>query len=73
MRTVGRPHVTVVLVIITIGMTFVSFHLYQKDKSQQHRLQMAPSRVEKTVQLVATNLNNQKPTDQGKILFVSSH
>lgn len=35
LRSISRSNITMILISITIFMTFISFHLYQKDKNRE--------------------------------------
>ncbi len=50
LRSVSRSNITMILVSITLFMTFVSFHLYQKDKIRPELLPVVQAGViEKTL------------------------
>ena len=50
LRSVSRSNITMILVSITIFMTFVSFHLYQKDKNRpESQSVVQPGIIEKTL------------------------
>ncbi|CAF0986200.1 unnamed protein product [Rotaria sordida] len=60
MRTANRSCLTMILMIITVCMTFISFHLYQKEKSRQQLTQMIQPVTAKISPLISTTLNIEK-------------
>ncbi|CAF4290948.1 unnamed protein product, partial [Rotaria magnacalcarata] len=67
MRTATRSNFAILLVLFTICMTFISFHLYESSKSRQQTTQIistAAAAEQKTFRLLPTTLNNEKYIDK---------
>ncbi len=66
MRIIGRSNSTMLMILITIIMTFIGFHLYQKDKHLQQPNQfIEPEHDQKKLPLVIKTLKNEQLPNEG--------
>ncbi len=69
MRIAGRPNSTMIMLFLTIIMTFIGFHMYLKDKhmqvSQEHT--ETDLKNENRLSVDIPNLKDQKSANEGMI------
>ena len=71
-RCVSRSYLSMILMFITIIMTFSSFHLYKKDQNRQQESEIFQPPVVKRPQYVPINLASEEISNKGTIeLFFS--
>jgi hypothetical protein len=70
MRSISRSYFTMILVFITIFMTFVSFHLYKKDQNRQEFSEIIRPVVTKGFQTGSKKLVTEPIFDEGIHFFV---